>query len=61
VTYAHFWLLLDMLASLASTQRCTALLITRAVEGLLVQPALAPDVAAALTALLPRLTLFTAV
>ena len=54
VSYAHFWLLLDMLGTLASVQRCTALQVKRAVEALLVQPRLSPDVAHSLHALLPR-------
>jgi hypothetical protein len=60
VTHAHFWVLLDALAQLASAQRCTAGLVKRAVECMLVLPKLSPDVEDALLALLPRLSLFAA-
>lgn len=60
VSYAHFWLLLDMVGTLAAVQRCTALQAKRAVEALLVQPKLSPDVAHTLHTLLPRVCLFAA-
>lgn len=60
VSHAHFWLLIDMMAQLSASQRCTAGLCKRSVECMLVQPRLAPDVATALHTLLPRLCLFSA-
>ena len=60
VSMSHFWLLIDMMSTLASSQRCTSPLIKRSVECILVQPSLTPDVRESLLVMVPRLSLFTA-
>ena len=45
MTHAHFWLLVDMLVVLAGHHSCAAGLVKRAVEALIGQPKLSPDVA----------------
>lgn len=60
VSHAHFWLLIDMLVHMASTQRCVAGAVKRACECMLVQPKLSAHVRAVLCAAIPRLCAYSA-